>query len=126
MIHNQTLSSVEDGAPFGAKTVCPSICLHGAMVAYIYLNDMRGLDPVGACSNSQVQTFDDNSAAEIVSTVGRDLLTRLECGLRQNLGRHQPISAAGSIGMASLWPLNYRGPKPHRLGDDETCLVSRA
>ena len=47
VICNQTLSSVEDGAPFGAKTVCPSIYLHGAMVAYIYLNDMRGLDPVG-------------------------------------------------------------------------------
>ena len=107
----------EDGLPLYLSSWS-----HGSL----YVSERHAqFGPRWACSTGQVQTFDDNSAAEIVSTNGRDLLTRLECGLWQNLGRRQLISAAGSIGMASLWPLYYRGPKPHRLNDDETCLVSR-
>ena len=46
-IRGQTLPSVEGGALFGAWMNRPSIYLHGTMVACIYLDDMRALDPVG-------------------------------------------------------------------------------
>jgi hypothetical protein len=67
----------EDGLPLYLSSWS-----HGSL--YVSERHAR-FGPRWACSTSQVQTFDDNSAAEIVSTVGRDLLTRLECGLRHNL-----------------------------------------